>query len=49
MLLSFERKLLAHFILQPKERRVEIFAEAVRDHKTSGPLIRAYRAVEAVL
>ena len=49
MLMSHEREKLAHYILQSKEERTSILAAAIADRRTSGPLIQAYRAVEAFL
>lgn len=49
MLMSHEREKLAHYILQSSMERARILAAAVADWKTSGPLIQAYRAVEAFL
>lgn len=49
MLLSHERQKLAHYILQMSEERARILAAAIADPKTSGPLIHAYRAVEALI
>jgi hypothetical protein len=45
MLLSYEIKLVAHFILQSKEERERILAAAVSCPTASGPLIQAYRLV----
>jgi hypothetical protein len=41
-LLSYEQRLLAHFIVQSSEERARILAAARLDPKTSGPLIQAY-------
>jgi len=49
MLLSHEREKLAHYILQTAEDRARILAAAIADWRTGGPLIQAYRAVEAFL
>lgn len=43
MLLSYERRLLADFILFSKEQRKATLQAAQRDPQTSGPLIQAYR------
>lgn len=48
-MLSHEREKLAHYILQMREERARILAAAIADPKTSGPLIHAYRIVEALL
>ncbi len=48
-LLSYERTLLAHYIMQCPAERGVIFAIAVNNPKVSGPLIAAYRALDAVL
>ncbi len=42
MLLSYERKLLADFILASKSDREKTLYEALRDPKVSGPLLHAY-------
>lgn len=42
-LTSYEKKLLAHFILQSSREQEKILDEAVADFRTSGPLIIAYR------
>lgn len=44
-LLSYERRILATFILQSDEGRAEMLARMERDPKTSGPLLHAMRAV----
>lgn len=49
MLMSHEREKLAHYILQMDEERARILAAAIADWQTSGPLIQAYRAVEALI
>ena len=49
MLMSHEREKLAHYILQMRAERARILAAAIADPKTSGPLIQAYRAVEALI
>lgn len=49
MLTSYERKQLAYYILQMDADRARILAAAIADWSTSGPLIHAYRAVEALI
>lgn len=44
-LLAYERRILATFILQSDDGRAAMLASLERDPKTSGPLLRAMRAV----
>lgn len=48
-LLSYERALLATYVVQTANRRDEILAEAIHNPQTSGSLIYAYRAMESLL
>jgi hypothetical protein len=42
-LLSFEQRLVAHYITQSKQERWKILLEAVNEPSTSGPLITVYK------
>ncbi len=44
-LTSYEKRLLAYFILQTSREQEKILEEAVADFRVSGPLIIAYRWV----
>lgn len=43
-LLSSERRALAHYIMQAREERAAILADAIANPETSGPLIQCYRS-----
>ena len=47
MLTSYEKKLLAYFILQSDEMQVQLMKEAEDNPKTAAALIRAYKWVLA--
>jgi hypothetical protein len=44
-LLSYEKTQLAHFLVQAESRQKEMWAEALRDPKVSGPMLNAMRWV----
>ena len=48
-LTTYERQLLAHFILQTSEDQQTILAAAIADPRCSGPLIAAYRAALTII
>jgi len=48
-LLTYEIKLVAHYIQQSETERAKIFKEAQANPRLSGDLIRAYLTVEQIL